>query len=78
MSLSISGVFNNDASLERAIQRQLAASIDAYQVVSELGDIFTGNFQIVTVERSGEYNAAEMYSISIESSGEIIYTPASS
>ena len=43
MSLSISGVFNDDTSMERAIQRQLAASIDMYQVISEHGDVFQGN-----------------------------------
>ena len=78
MSLSISGVFNDDQSLDRAIQRQLAASIDAYQVISERGDTFTGNFQLTTVERSAEYSDAEQFSISLESSGEVLYTPASS
>ena len=78
MSLSISGVFNDDASQARAIARQMAATIDAYQVISEAGDSFAGDFQISTVERSGEYSDAEQFSISLESSGEIIYTPASS
>ena len=78
MSLSISGVFNDDDSMERAYERVISGSIDMYQIISDAGDTFTGNFQLTTVERSAEYNDAEQYSISLESSGEILYTPASS
>ena len=78
MSLSISGIFNDDDSMQRAIDAQMAGTIDAYQVVSDAGDTFAGNFMITTIERNAEYNDAEQYSISLESSGEVVYTPDSS
>jgi TP901-1 family phage major tail protein len=77
MALSISGVFNDDDSMERAIVAQMEATLDMYRVTSEAGDSFMAKFQVVSVERSGEYNADEQYSISMESSGEVIFTPAS-
>ena len=78
MSLKISGVFNSHASMARAIQRQMSGTISAYRVISDAGDEFAGNFMITSIERSAEYKDAEQYSISLESSGEIIFTPASS
>jgi TP901-1 family phage major tail protein len=78
LSFSISGVFTDDASLAQAMEDTLARTIDQYVIVSENGDSFTGDFQITSLERSGEYNDAEQYSMTIESSGEPVYLPASS
>lgn len=78
MSLSISGVYVDDASLDQAIEDQLAQSINDFIIISDRGDAFTGPFMYASLERSAEYNDAEQYSISLESAGEIVYTPASS
>ena len=78
MSLSISGVFIDDPSLDQAMQDCLAQSIDDYINISGRGDAFAGPFMYASIERSAEYNDAEQYSISLESAGEIVYTPASS
>jgi len=77
MSISISGVFTDAASLQQAMQDTLARTVDDYVIISELGDSFVGEFMITSLERSGEYNDAEQYSITLESSGEPVYTPAS-
>lgn len=74
MALSGGGVFSDEASLGLMNAAALAGSILRYRIISEYTDIYEGLFQISTMERSGEYNDAEQYSLSLESSGEIAYT----
>lgn len=74
MTLSASGVFNDDSSMGIMIAAANAGSILLYEITSEFGDKYEGAFQISSLERSGEYNDAEQYSLSFESSGIITYT----
>lgn len=76
MSLSLSGIFNDDATIDSINDIALAGTIKNYEIVSERGDSYTGAFQISSFERSGEYNDAEQYSVSLESSGTITHTDA--
>lgn len=76
MSLSLSGIFSDDAILQACLAAALAGTILNYQLISGMGDDFEGPFQIASMERTGEYNGAEEYSISFESAAEIVYTAA--
>lgn len=78
MSISLAGVFKNDAELKALQQRILATDgtdILNFQIISESGDKFVGAFQITSLERTGEHVGEEQYSISLESSGAITFTP---
>jgi len=75
-SASFSGIFNNDATLATMITKARDGVISNFKLVSARGDSFTGAFQVTSMERSGEYNDAEQYSFSLESSGAITFTPA--
>ena len=46
------------------------------KIESGLGDVWQGTFAIPSVERSGEYNKEENFSITLESAGAITYTAA--
>lgn len=73
MTLAGNGVFK-DAAIEETLRAQaFAQSIDNYRVQSGNGNKFTGAFQITVYERSGDHNADEQFSITIESAGAITF-----
>ena len=74
MSLSLAGIFNDDATMATMIAENNQGAISNYQITSGYGDVYEGAFQATTQERSGEYTDAEQYSMSLESAGEITYT----
>lgn len=76
MSVSLSGVFTDDATHVQAQQDAFDDVIKNYTLISGAGDSFSGAFQIASIERSGEHNNAEQFSMSLESAGTITYTPA--
>lgn len=73
MSLSGGGVHNGDAAtLNLAEDNCLAQTLTNFQIVdADSGRTYQAAFKIVTFERTGEYNGAQEYSISLESSGSI-------
>lgn len=75
MSLSLAGVMNDAVVIQTMIIAMLAGSISNYKIISEYGDEFLGAFQAASFERSGEYNDAEQYTMTLESSGAVAYTP---
>lgn len=75
MSIKLSGVMS-DATTAMGMQaKAFANTIHNFELVSGLGDTFAGAFQITSMERGGEYNKEETYSITLESAGVITYTP---
>lgn len=76
MSASASGMFTDDVSHIDLQNDIMQGAIISLTIVSGRGDKFVGMFQVVSLERSGEYNGAEQFSLSLESSGAIVYTPA--
>lgn len=76
MSISLSGVFEDDAILQECLAAALSGEIKNYRLTSGYGDQFEGPYQIASMERTGEYNGAEEYSITLESAAEITYTGA--
>ena len=76
MSVSASGMFNDDATIEQIQLAGTTGDILLYKLISDAGDIFQGTFQVASYERNGPYNSTEEYSITLESAAAITYTPA--
>lgn len=76
VSVSGSGVFKDTASELSVQTKALNQTIDTYQIVFESGDKFTGEFQVTSLEFSGDHQNARLYSISLESSGAVTFTAA--
>ncbi len=75
MSLSLSGVFNSDATLQTMMALAMSGALRHFQLVTGNLDVYAGTFKITKCDRAGEHNGEETYSISLESSGEVTYTP---
>jgi len=76
MELSAAGIFTYAAIMETIIADVLAGNVVEFKVISGAGDTFVGLFLVASCERSGEYNQAEQYTLSLASAGEVTYTPA--
>lgn len=75
VSISGSGVFEQDSSLARVRADILAQSLRNFRVIEHSsGDYFAGSFKMTSLERAGDYNNEQSWSLSLESSGEITYT----
>lgn len=75
MTISGEGFFDNIAAAKTLFGNALSNSINTYTLQSGSGEKFEGLFQITSFERSGEYNTEEQFSATLESSGQITYTP---
>lgn len=72
MSISGSGVFNTSTTLSQAITDWAAQTLRNFQIVdADSGLTFQGAFKITSMERAGEYNGEQTWSMSMESSGTI-------
>lgn len=75
VSISGNGVFEQDATLAQLRVDLLAQTLRNFRVVEHsTGDYFEGAFKIVSLERAGEYNGAQTWALSLESSGAVAYT----
>lgn len=75
MSLKGSGVVSDNAVFTDHIMVAKMANTHLHlKIESGAGDVWTGTFAIPSVERSGEYNKEENFSITLESAGAITYT----
>ncbi len=73
-SISGSGVFTDSASEEDVRGYFMAGTIDTYQVIVPDFGTFEGDFQVTSLEYSGEYNGEAAFSITLESAGAIAWT----
>lgn len=68
-SISGSGVFT-DAASETTLESAFAASnFHNFQIIVPDFGTYTGEFQVASLEYSGEYNGEVTYSVTLESSG---------
>lgn len=75
-TISASGLFT-DAAVEETVRGYaFAGTANAFGLVFENGDTIDASFIISSYERSGEYNGAEEYSLTLEADGTITYTAA--
>lgn len=70
------GIFKDSLSEELLNTWSLNGSINLMQIIRENGDKFMGSFQITKYEHMGNYNGAEEYSLTLDSSGIVTYTDA--
>lgn len=73
MSIKLAGVFKTTAALKAANQQAVDNTFADYRLISDAGDSFTGPFAIPSLERAGEYNKEETYSLTLDSAGDIVY-----
>ena len=76
MELSASDIFSDAYSMDEMQNDSMNGTIATFKIISGRGDSFLGSFLVGTMERNGEYNGAEQYSLSLASSGTIAYTAA--
>jgi predicted secreted protein len=79
MSVKGSGFVTGDAIFKQLLAQLLQTTTQTFmnfKLVSGAGDVLKGTFQITSMDRNGDKNAAEKFSISLESSGPIAFTPA--
>lgn len=73
-SMQAAGVFKGDT--EEALIRgfSLDGTINSMRLYFEDGYYFEGDFQVASLEYTGEYNGARQYSIKLEGSGVLSYS----
>lgn len=76
MSIKLSGVMKDAASLASMQAAAFANSIHNYELLSGNGDKFSGAFAISSFERAGTNGKEETYSLTLESADTITFTPA--
>ena len=74
LSLSGSGVFQDDAAINDIETLALNGLLNNFQIAFENNDVFEGAFQVTSFEYAGEHVDAQTYSMSLESSGTITLT----
>ena len=72
--ISGSGVFTDSASEELFRTYAFGAATRNYQFCFANGDYVTGPFQVSAYERSGNHDGAEVYALTLESAGNILFT----
>lgn len=74
ISISGSGVVENDQAQKNLTSRVLTRQIHNYQIqVPGVGD-FTGPFAVASFSANGDHSGAETFDVSLESAGEITFT----
>lgn len=75
VSISGSGTYDDDDAGYLAAQTAaLTKTANNYRVIDAEGNYFQGSFLVAGLEKTGEFNGATQYSITLESSGEIALT----
>ncbi|PIR33981.1 MAG: phage major tail protein, TP901-1 family [Alphaproteobacteria bacterium CG11_big_fil_rev_8_21_14_0_20_44_7] len=73
VTMTGSGIFVDSESEKQMRQHALNNEIKSYKMRFENGDYLSGNFQITSYARQGNHRGDEVYAVTLESSGAIIY-----
>lgn len=73
MSVSGSGVFTDSAAESSLRAKALSGEIANYELIFENGDLFSGAFQVTTLDYSGDHNGERTYTLALESSGPVSF-----
>jgi len=76
MSISGGGMFTDSAAEEMVCGYAFAQSVNNYQLIFANGDMVSGPFMITAYSRSGDFQDEEIYTLTLESAGNITFTPA--
>lgn len=74
MTITANGVFEDDSAWDTIHGYAVNNSLNAMAIVDGDGNTYEGSFQVTNFESSGSYNGAQMYSLTLESSGTVTYT----
>lgn len=69
LSIAAAGIFKDSAAEETVRGYAFAGTINTFSLFFANGDTIEGPFQIASYERTGEHNASEEYSMTLESAG---------
>lgn len=76
ITITAEGVFTN-AAVEHTVRGYaFANSINSFGILFPDADYFDGSWAITNYQRTGTHNGEETYSLTLESSGAIVYTSA--
>jgi TP901-1 family phage major tail protein len=75
-SISGDGIFKDSASDETIRGYVFANTLNTFTFIFPNGDTIEGTFQITNYQRKGDYEGAETYSMTLESSGIPTFTAA--
>ena len=78
LSISGTGVFKGDFSIQTIedLAHAVNSNEEEFRLVFENGDTIQGFFHLSTLEFTGEFAAARMYSITLDNSGPWVFTRA--
>lgn len=76
ITITASGTAESAAGFETIQGYAFANSINTMNVIFGDGDTIEASFQITKFEIAGEYNGAQTFNITLESSGQWTFTPA--
>lgn len=76
MSISATGVFQDDAALASVRSAWANGTLNNYQLVYGNGDKLEGAFLVTAFSENGAHNGAMQYSMTLESSGAVPFTAA--
>ena len=77
IAISGDGVVSNDTQFKAMITQSVNRTLINYQIHFENGDMFEGAFVIESLTRTGNFNDAETWNVSMRSSDVFTYTPGS-
>ena len=72
VSVSGAGAFTGSEAELRMKSHALGGVVDAYELSFEGGERMQGDFLVVRLDYSGDYNGERSYTLSLESSGPVI------
>ena len=72
VSVSGAGVFTGSAAEARLKGNALSGMLDDYELSFESGERMRGRFLITRLDYAGDFNGERNYSVSLESSGEVV------
>ncbi len=76
MTISAAGVFIDNNNVITVRGYVIARTLNTFVLEFESGDTYTGSFQVTNFEHAGEFNGEVTYSITLESSGVIVFAAA--
>ncbi len=69
ITMTMSGIAKDDEAYQKIQDNAHSAIVESYLVQFPNGDLLEGEFHLSTLDESGEYNAAQEFSITLESAG---------
>jgi TP901-1 family phage major tail protein len=72
VSVAASGIFTGSAAEARVRSLALSGGLDDYELSFESGEKMRGSFLVTRLEYAGDFNGERNYTLSLESSGEVI------